>query len=232
MSATIQGSISAHNIVVEVHQAKARIPVLWAPSFEAQAGAITGIVGPSGCGKTTLLNVLSLLTRPNQGQVMIGGAIAPTGEKARLGFWRESASFIFQDYGIIEEWSVAENITLTRNPWKSQRSSEELRELIARIGLAGRENTTAALLSGGEKQRVGIARAIYKHSAFIFADEPTASLDAANRELVIELLRHAANRGSTVIVATHDNDMMNACDSLCVLQSPLQSPGATQKASA
>ena len=93
------------------------------------------------------------------------------------------------------------------------------------LALKGRKRTSAALLSGGEKQRVGsVARAIHKCVRYIFADEPTASLDAENRALVVELLSSAARRGATVIVATHDADMMTACDRLCRLEAPTRIP--------
>jgi len=145
-------------------------------------------------------------------------------EKERLAFWADEASFVFQDYGIIEEWSVIENILLDRRTFGRARITDESRELLSIIGLEGKERTSAALLSGGEKQRVGIARAIHKGVRYIFADEPTASLDAENRALVVELLSSAARRGATVIVATHDADMMTACDRLCRLESPTRIP--------
>ena len=120
--------------------------------------------------------------------------------------------------------SVIENILLDRKTFGRARITDESRELLSVIGLEGKERTSAALLSGGEKQRVGIARAIHKGVRYIFADEPTASLDAENRALVVELLSSAARRGATVIVATHDADMMTACDRLCRLEAPTRVP--------
>ena len=214
-------TIASRNIVVYAQGQ----PILQNPHFEAYAGELTGIVGPSGCGKTTLLNVLGLLMPPHEGEVVIGGRhMERVREKERLAFWADEASFVFQDYGIIEEWSVIENILLDRRTFGRARITDESRELLSIIGLEGKERTSAALLSGGEKQRVGIARAIHKGVRYIFADEPTASLDAENRALVIELLSSAARRGATVIVATHDADMMAACDRLCRLESPTRIP--------
>lgn len=214
-------TIASRNIVVYAQGQ----PILQSPYFEAYAGEVTGIVGPSGCGKTTLLNVLGLLMPPHEGEVVIGGRhMERVREKERLAFWADEASFVFQDYGIIEEWSVIENILLDRRTFGRARITDESRELLSIIGLEGKERTSAALLSGGEKQRVGIARAIHKGVRYIFADEPTASLDAENRALVIELLSSAARRGATVIVATHDADMMAACDRLCRLESPTRIP--------
>lgn len=214
-------TIASRNIVVYAQGQ----PILQSPHFEAYAGELTGIVGPSGCGKTTLLNVLGLLMPPHAGEVVIGGRhMERAREKERLAFWADEASFVFQDYGIIEEWSVIENILLDRRTFGRARITDESRELLSIIGLEGKERTSAALLSGGEKQRVGIARAIHKGVRYIFADEPTASLDAENRALVIELLSSAARRGATVIVATHDADMMAACDRLCRLESPTRIP--------
>ena len=162
---------------------------------------------------------------PHEGEVVIGGRhMERAREKERLAFWADEASFVFQDYGIIEEWSVIENILLDRKTFGRARITDESRELLNVIGLEGKERTSAALLSGGEKQRVGIARAIHKGVRYIFADEPTASLDAENRALVVELLSSAARRGATVIVATHDADMMTACDRLCRLEAPTRIP--------
>lgn len=122
-------------------------------------------------------------------------------------------SACYQDYGIIDDESVSFNVSL-RKIGSNQR---QVNEVLKTVGLSGREKDRAMVLSGGEKQRLGIARAIYKNASVIFADEPTASLDEANRNLVISLLRDCAKRGVAIILATHDERLVKECEEVVVL---------------
>ncbi|WP_420768898.1 ABC transporter ATP-binding protein [Parageobacillus thermoglucosidasius] len=178
-------------------------------------GAMTALVGPSGAGKTTLLHLLGLLLRPTGGRVLANGADTTAwGARQRRLFWKNYAAFILQDYGIMEEESVAFNVTMTSSLFRSKVVGDEkrLKAVLMETGLGGRKQELAARLSGGEKRRLAIARALYKDAQVILADEPTASLDDANGERVIELLASLARQGRTVIVATHDDKMMRAAD--------------------
>lgn len=191
--------------------------ILHSVNAECQPGRITALVGPSGSGKTTLLSCLGMLLTITGGQITIDGQDATGWNDARRRtFWRTKAAFIFQDYGLIDDGSVAYNVTMQSPPWwrRTPRISPSLTQVIEHVGLAGRENDTVSVLSGGERQRVGVARAIYKQASYIFADEPTASLDAANREMVTALLHDAARRGAGVIIATHDDELMAHADHL------------------
>lgn len=123
-------------------------------------------------------------------------------------FWYESASFIYQDYGIIDNDSVYYNVTLN----KGKQKHKTVDEVLKLVGLDGRGNEYASVLSGGEKQRIGIARAIYKNSKIIFADEPTASLDSKNREQVVHLLKNRREEGVMIIISTHDERLVSECD--------------------
>jgi len=175
----------------------------------AEGGKMTALSGKSGSGKTTLLNCLGLILPVDSGEVLVDNTNATRWHEAqRTAFWRDSASFIYQDYGIIDDESVSFNVSL-RKIGSNQR---QINEVLKTVGLSGREKDRAMVLSGGEKQRLGIARAIYKNASVIFADEPTASLDEANRNLVISLLRDCANRGVAVILATHDERLVKECD--------------------
>ena len=118
------------------------------------------------------------------------------------------ATFIYQDYGIIEDETVAYNITLD----KSKAKSKAVKNILAKVGLNGRDSELAIVLSGGEKQRIGIARAILKNASIIYADEPTASLDSENRQIVINLLKECASNGAIVILATHDDRLVSECN--------------------
>lgn len=178
-------------------------------SLQCDPGTLTALTGPSGCGKTSLLNVLGLLAPASSGEVYIDEV--PTSgwkDKQRSQFWQQRAAFIYQDYGIIDDETVAYNVTL--RPQAKTRG--DVKAVLAQVGLQDRITEIASVLSGGEKQRLGVARAIFKQADVLFADEPTASLDEDNRRLIMELLRQRADTGVTVIIATHDQELIDFCD--------------------
>jgi len=191
--------------------------VLDGESVRCKPGIMTALVGASGSGKTTLLHCLGLLLPVDKGSILIDGKdVTRYGTTARRRFWRDHAAFVLQDYGIMDEESVAFNVTMQASVI-GRRVSGNKRQLIQSLeqtGLKGRENELAGHLSGGEKQRLALSRAIYKDADILFVDEPTASLDATNRRMVIELLKNFAVRGRTVIVSTHDSEMIDACSAI------------------
>ncbi|HEX5595953.1 MAG TPA: ATP-binding cassette domain-containing protein [Micromonosporaceae bacterium] len=184
-------------------------------TVSCESGQMTALVGPSGCGKTTLLHCLGLLQQPTRGQVRIDG-VETTGWKAsaRRKFWRHHAAFVQQDYGVIDDETVGFNVTMQMSIVGRRLPADHRRLGMAleRTGLADRGTELAAHLSGGEKQRLAIARAIYKRADVLFSDEPTASLDAGNRERVTALLRQLADDGAAVVIATHDERLATVCD--------------------
>jgi putative ABC transport system ATP-binding protein len=150
----------------------------------------------------------------DQGRILIDGDdVTRYGDAARRRFWRDHAAFVLQDYGIMDEEPVAFNVTMQASILgrRVTGNQERLVQALEQTGLHGRADELASHLSGGEKKRLAMARAIYKDAAILFVDEPTASLDAANRRKVIDLLADFAAQGRTVIVATHDSEMINAC---------------------
>lgn len=179
-------------------------------------GKMNALVGPSGCGKTTLLNCLGLLLPVDEGSIFIdGNNVTKFNAASRRKFWRDYAAFILQDYGIMDEETVAFNVTMESSVFgRIKGNRERLTQVLKQTGLQGREEEQAGHLSGGEKQRLALARAIYKDAKILFVDEPTASLDADNRKMVIDLFTEFASRGRTVIVSTHDQEMIEACDVL------------------
>lgn len=190
-------------------------PVLNGESLRCEPATITALVGPSGSGKTTLLHCLGLLLPVDEGQIRIDGIDVTRLRMAeRRRFWRDHAAFVLQDYGIMDEESVAFNITMQSSLLGKRASGDarRLAQVLDQTGLRGRQDETASHLSGGEKQRLALARAIYKRAAVVFVDEPTASLDAANRRKVIALFTEFAADGCTVIISTHDPEMIEACD--------------------
>lgn len=156
------------------------------------------------------MNCLGLIQRPTTGKITINGHdYGSHTKKDVLRFWRTSASFIYQDSGVIDEESILYNVTLKRGRFFG--NDTDVRKALSQVGLSGREKEKASVLSGGEKQRLGLARAIHKKASIIFADEPTASLDEQNRSLVRDLLLERAESGATVILATHDLSLARSC---------------------
>jgi len=183
-------------------------PIFTGIDLDLNGGHMVALTGPSGSGKTTLLNCLGLILRPSSGHVTIDGQITNSwNDKRRTNFWAQHAAFIYQDYGIVEDETVTYNTT-----FKSFTRGSEAEEILRHVGLDARKEARAGVLSGGEKQRLGVARAMYKHADVIYADEPTASLDEDNRNLVTSLLRERADAGVLVIIATHDDRLVQQCD--------------------
>jgi putative ABC transport system ATP-binding protein len=213
--------IRAEDIVVTIDGRE----VLAASGVHVDEGQTLALIGPSGSGKTTLLNVLGLLVRADSGRVMVGDHDTTRWKDARRRrFWQKHAAFVFQDHGLVDEKSVAYNVMLARLPLFGvhKRDHEGIEVILERVGLTGRGKEMVSTLSGGEKQRVGLARAMFRKADVIFADEPTASLDRANRDLVTGFLKAEAHRGSAVVIATHDETLMAACDTTLDLSRPGQ----------
>ncbi|WP_433271928.1 ABC transporter ATP-binding protein [Actinosynnema sp. CS-041913] len=190
--------------------------VLDGETLRCAPGTMTALVGPSGSGKTTLLHCLGLLLPVDRGRIVIGDDdVTGYGAAARRRFWRDHAAFVLQDYGIMDEESVAFNVTMSAGLFGRRATGDldRLARVLEQTGLGGREEEVASHLSGGEKQRLALARAIYKQAEVVFVDEPTASLDATNRRKVIDLFADFAAGGCTVIVSTHDAEMIEACGS-------------------
>lgn len=175
--------------------------------LRAEAGETIAITGPSGAGKSTLLNCIGLLDGIDAGEITLNGRRVDglrLGGKIRA--FRSDLGFVFQDFALIEEWSVGRNVEaplVARRVGKKDRAKAVGRAL-ERVGLAGREDDATAALSGGEKQRVAIARLMVAEPSVVVADEPTGSLDPRNRDLVLEIFDELASRGCAVIVVTHD----------------------------
>lgn len=202
--------IEAQNISVSIGGRA----VLDGETIRCAPGIMTALIGPSGCGKTTLLHCLGLLLPVDTGHILFDGKDVTRYKSAeRHRFWRDHAAFVLQDYGIMDEESVAFNVTMKTNILGRRVTGDQKRlaQALEQTGLQGRKDELASHLSGGEKQRLALARAIYKDARVLFVDEPTASLDERNRKKVIDLFSDFAHQGRTVIVSTHDSDFINAC---------------------
>lgn len=189
-------------------------------SFQSDPKTITAIVGPSGSGKTTLLNCVGGLLRPTTGSILIDHQeTTKWSEKEILKFWQQSAAFVYQDHGLIDDETVAYNVAFKRPRYFRFKNKVEpgVLKSLGDVGLEKRANELASHLSGGERQRVAIARALYRQAQYLFVDEPTASLDLENRNLVLNLLRMIADSGATILMATHDEGAMNFADQIVAL---------------
>jgi putative ABC transport system ATP-binding protein len=185
------------------------------PEFAVPPGTLTVLAGPSGSGKSTLLYLLSGLLAPAAGNIRWGETdLAELRESRRDRWRRDHAGFVFQDFHLIEELSPTENVVAPA--WFSRFSAASLKsEAASRLTALGvpQARRHTSLLSRGEQQRVAIARALIGDPLVIFADEPTASLDAASGQTVIAILSDLARReGRTVIAATHDPALLSAAD--------------------
>jgi putative ABC transport system ATP-binding protein len=186
-------------------------------SIELAAGQITLLMGPSGSGKSTLLAVLSGLLRPDSGDVLtLGKDLWKMSDRERERFRLEHCGFIFQGYNLFPALTARQQLEMVLR-WGKGFSAAEARkrsdDTLSLLGLGAKLGSRPAQLSGGEKQRVAIGRALVKQPSFCFADEPTSALDWAHGEQVIELLRNAAHeRGATILVVAHDARIMPYVD--------------------
>ncbi|MEO8226737.1 MAG: ABC transporter ATP-binding protein [Gemmatimonadota bacterium] len=177
-------------------------------SFNLEAGGFLAIVGPSGSGKTTLLGLLAGLDRPTSGTVRLDGeALEPLDEDARARLRGEKVGFVFQNFQLIPTLTALENVQVPLE-LRGIAAAERARELLGRVGLGGREHHYPAQLSGGEQQRVAVARAFSNRPRVLFADEPTGNLDARTGATVVDLMAEL-NRdlGTTLVLVTHDPDL-------------------------
>lgn len=184
-------------------------PVFTGLSFSIAAGETVAVVGPSGCGKSTLLNCLGGLDRPTNGSVQIDGKDLTTMSDDALAAVRAGAiGFVFQDHHLLPQLSALENVLLPTLALATKPDEGTIRararDLLAKVGLSGKENRRPAQLSGGERQRVALARALINQPKLILADEPTGALDVANAGAVADVLL-SLNRdfGTALVVVTH-----------------------------
>ncbi len=178
-------------------------------TFSLEPGGFLAILGPSGSGKTTLLGLLAGLDRPTTGQVFLDGqelGVLSEDERARIR--GEKIGFVFQAFQLIPTLTAQENVQVPMELRGDSGSAARARELLARVGLAGREHHYPSQLSGGEQQRVALARGFSIRPKVLFADEPTGNLDARTGATIIDLmveLNH--DLGTTLVLVTHDLDL-------------------------
>jgi putative ABC transport system ATP-binding protein len=219
-------------------QGETRAQALQDASLELYAGQICLLMGPSGSGKSTLLAVLSGLMQPESGKVIaLGQDLWSLSEKERERFRLRHTGFIFQGYNLFPALTARQQLEMVLRWGEGMGVSEARRradEMLSLLGLARKAHLRPAEMSGGEKQRVAIGRALAKNPMFCFADEPTSALDWHNGEQVVELLRAAAHeRGSTILVVAHDARIIPYVDRVFYMEdgtlreTDLDDPGRT-----
>ncbi|MEW6212023.1 MAG: ABC transporter ATP-binding protein [Acidobacteriota bacterium] len=211
-------AVVAEQVTKVFGQGESEVVALRDASISIEPGEIVALMGPSGSGKTTLLRALSLIDPPTRGHITIGDDLVFEGERVLTNdrqMRREQMGIIFQAYNLIPFLTAAENVALvlTLNGVSNREAMKRARELLERLDLGHRADTYPATLSGGEQQRVAVARAVVNDPAVILADEPTAALDTERGKAVMNLLRQLGReQRAAVIVVTHDERMIEGFD--------------------
>jgi putative ABC transport system ATP-binding protein len=220
-------AISARSLRKTYQMGNTEVEVLKDVSFDVAAGEFVTIYGPSGSGKTTLLNIISGIDRPTSGKIIVFGENLTEKDEDFLADLRcNNIGFVFQSYNLVSTLTVAENIAFpmewSRKPAKE--IEERVAELLDTVDLRNRTNHFPAQLSGGEQQRVAFARALANDPQLLLADEPTGNLDAKNGQKITQILQMLKTNGKTVIVSTHDAQIMHLADQkLCLEDGKLAS---------
>ena len=184
-------------------------------SAEIAAGSMTLLLGPSGCGKTSLLSALAGLLRPTSGTIFVGEDQLTSMTRPQLDdFRRNRVGIVFQAFNLVPSLSATENVMVPMRAAGigSKDARRRAVDLLRTVGLGERLGVKPSQLSGGQQQRVAIARALANDPPLVLADEPTASLDGTQVDVVRSLLRDVVGRGHTVIVATHDHRLLDLAD--------------------
>ena len=185
-------------------------------SLEIEEGLMISITGESGKGKTTLLNLISLLERPDSGTIVIDG-ISKFNKNNTMFIRRNIIGNLFQNYALLENETVKENLLMALEYKKVSDKKDAIDNALKKVNLAGFEKKKIYELSGGEQQRIAIARLYLQDVKYIFADEPTGNLDEKNKKIIFNLLRELCKSGKTVVFVTHDNDLAKQADKMIVL---------------
>jgi len=204
--------IKATNIIKSFHDGEREQIVLRGISFEVADGEFVAVMGRSGAGKSTLLYQLSLLDHPTSGTIMLDNTETSTlTHEERTRFRLERLGYVFQDYAVMPDLTAAENVAVTVMMRGESKSSALGKAALAleRVGLGGRLHHLPSQLSGGEQQRVSIARALVNNPRILFADEPTANLDSETGSHVISLFKELNEKGQTIVMVTHEEEYGN-----------------------
>jgi putative ABC transport system ATP-binding protein len=207
--------VVAEDLSMTFGKGPAAVTAVDGASLSVRGGELVLLLGPSGSGKTTLLSMVGALLRPTRGSVRIGGQALPGSPRDRARLRLSSIGFVFQTFNLLAGLSAIENVALPLRlmgvPGRPAR--RQAGELLVALGLGDRLSASPRTLSGGEKQRVSLARALVVNPLVLLADEPTASLDTRTGRQAMEVLRSSAGRGrQACLVVTHDTRLMDFAD--------------------
>lgn len=203
-----------------------RVHVLRGVDLQLKRGEVAAVVGPSGCGKSTLLYLLGLLDQQDDGSIFVGGEEVPQNrDGAHTRMRGENIGFVFQFHFLLPEFSALENVMLPMRKL-GKLDDAEMRshagQLLQEVGLGGKMGRRPSQLSGGEQQRVAIARSLANKPSVLLADEPTGNLDVTNSMMVFDLItRLAKEYQQAVLIVTHNPDLANRCDRILRMEDGL-----------
>lgn len=210
--------IKAENI----HKSYGSLEVLKGVDIEIQRKEVVSIVGPSGAGKSTLLHIIGTLDRPNSGKVTIGNTdINSLGDKQLSAFRNKHIGFVFQFHHLLPEFTALENICIPAFIAKTSRDEAERKalELLSFLGLEARKNHKPSELSGGEQQRIAVARALINKPDVVLADEPSGNLDSASAKELHNLFFTLREKfGQTFVIVTHNNELAGMTDRVLTMK--------------
>ena len=212
--------ISVRGISMRLTSGGRAVDVLSDVSLEVPARQFLAVAGPSGSGKSTLLGLIAGLDRPTAGRIAVGGVeVTALGEDELARFRRDTVGYVFQSFHLIPTLSALENVAVPLELTGEGDAASRARALLEEVGLGDRAHHYPVQLSGGEQQRVAVARAIARRPPVLLADEPTGNLDSATGKQIVELLV-ALNRGrgSTLVLVTHDPALAAHADRIVTLR--------------
>jgi len=189
-------------------------------SLDIEAGAFVALTGASGSGKSTLLHVIGALERADMGTIAVDGTDITALRQGALAAYRRTVGFVFQRYNLLPALTALDNVIAPVPPYSTPFDKRKrARDLLAAVGLAGREESMPGRMSGGEQQRVAIARALINTPSLLLADEPTGNVDSANAAEILQLIAGLRRQhGMTTILATHDPQVAAQCERLIRLR--------------
>jgi len=204
--------ITLENIKKLYHRGSEEVHALDGVSLSINSGDYTAICGPSGSGKTTLLNIAGCMDHPTSGSIILEGEHLEAGSDKQLAeFRRNTIGFVFQQFFLIPTLTVMENVNLPLLFSHKKIDTEKTKAILDRVGLSHRLTHLPGQLSGGEMQRVAVARSLINDPKVILADEPTGNLDSKNSEAVIELFEQVNSEGIAVVLVTHNSEIAARC---------------------
>ena len=205
-----------------IKKAYSTLEVLKGINLDINGGEIISIVGASGAGKSTLLHVLGLLDSPDAGQVLVNGTdVRKLGTNEKAKFRNKEIGFVFQFHNLLPEFTALENVCIPAYIGGKEKAESEQRamELLNELGLKNREHHKPAQLSGGEQQRVAVARALVNNPSIVFADEPSGNLDSKNAKALHDIFFSLRDRtNQTFVIVTHNDELADMADRKLVIQ--------------